>query len=171
VSDLSGFDKTETATSSVPEKVEVKQVKVKVDKAAEWKHEEYEVITIKDGQNIHKTIKNETALYQKERFVVPRSIGDKLRKRIRFLVVLKTVKDKPDAPVTLNTAVPISSSLLYTVESSGTLRNALAGLFKQPLSMRFPGKKILFFGILIVVIAVAYFVYTGQLNLGGIIKL
>lgn len=163
MSDLAGFDKTETLTSSVPEKVEVKVVK-----ASEWKHEEYEVITIKEGQNIHKRIKNEAALYPKERFVVPRGIGDKLRKRIRFMVVLKTVKDKPDVPVTLNTEVPISSTLLYTVESSGTLRNALAGLFKQPLSMRFPGKKILFFGIIIIVVAVAYAVYTGQLNLSGL---
>ena len=163
MSDLSGFDKTETAISSVPEKVEVKQVKT-----SEWKHEEYEVITIKDGQNIHKTLKNETALYQKERFVVPRSIGDKLRKRIRFLVVLKSVKDKAEVPVTLDTLVPISSSLLYTVESSGTLRNALAGLFKQPLNLKFGFRKFLFIGILIVVIAVAYAVYTGQINLSGL---
>lgn len=165
MSDLAGFDKTETLVPITA----VKETKPKTEKRRGWKNEEYEVITIQDGQNTHKTIKkSEEPLYEKERFVIPRSIGDKLRKRIRFMVVLKSVKDKPDTPVTLDTSVPISSTLLYTVESSGTLRNALAGLFKQPLSMRFPGKKILFFGVIIIVVAVAYMVYTGQLNLSGL---
>jgi hypothetical protein len=173
-----------------------------------FKHEVYEIVRINAGKNIHSTVKLEGRhMYEKERFVIPRGISDKLRKRIRFMVVLKPKPEPKEAkkepepiaapessdfekqwersymkeanpevelgyePVTLGQSVPISSNLLYTVESSTTLRSALSGLFNKPLSLNFGWKKIAFIGVIIVVAAVAYLAYTGQINFSGILKI
>lgn len=131
---------------------------------------EYEVITIGNGKNTHKFV--ETLLsdntYEDTRFLKPRSFMDKLRRRFRFVVVYRNDKSMP---VTLTGGGKVTSELLYTVATSSTLRNALADLFRKPFKLGFGGKKIIFAIIIIAVAVVGYLVYSGQLNLGSIIKL
>ena len=124
---------------------------------------EFEVISIGEGSNMHSTFteKYPTDKFQNERFVKPRTLGDWLHKRIRFLIVYK---DK-EQPVTLKEITPISSELLYIAESSNTLRNALSDLFRKPFSFGLGGKKILFIVIIAVVGIVGYLIYTGQLRI------
>lgn len=154
----------------VEEKKEPKPPKVKGIRDAE-----YEIIEIKDGFNLHKTVKEPFSehSYEKERFLIKRSLSDKFYSRIRFLVVFKSPAkegDKP-IPVALSDPVEINSRLLYTVKTSRTLKNALVSLFRKPFSFGgFGGKRMLFIGVIIVVGAIAYLVYTGQFNLGSIIK-
>ena len=133
------------------------------------KNAEYEIITMGEGCNTH-TIKKEPLSkksYENERFVIPRSFNDKIHSRIRFLVVYK---DK-DKPVTLKEETKISSELLYIAESSNTLRTALAGLFRTPFTFGLGGRKLLFLVIIAAVGVIGYLTYTGQLDLGSILKM
>ena len=127
-----------------------------VDKA------EFEVISVGDGSNTHSVFKEKypTDKFQNERFVIPRTLRDKLHKRIRFLVVYK---DKN--PVTLKEPTTISAELLYIAESSHTLRSALSDLFRKPFSFDFGKKKILFILIIATVGIIGYLIYTGQIPL------
>jgi hypothetical protein len=134
---------------------------------------QYEIIEIKDCFNLHKTEEYTLAdrKYEKERFLIKRGLSDRIHKRIRFLVVHKTPAKEGEKPiaVTLSDPVDINSRLLYTVKTSKTLRKALVSLFSKPFSFGgFGGKKILFLAIIVAVCVAGYFIYTGQLNLGGI---
>jgi hypothetical protein len=127
---------------------------------------EYEKIVVGDGKNIHsfETWPLAEKKYEDSRFLKRRSIADRFKRRLRFLVVMK---GNPLVPVTLKDKVTVSSRLLHTVESSRTLKSALSDLFRKPFSFGFGGRKMLFIIIIIGVGVVAYLVMTGQINLGS----
>lgn len=162
--------KNRGATSSVQKKRKEKPTKEEPKMSHDDKNAEYEVITIGEGSNTHKVIKEALSKgsYKGSRFLKPRNIIDKIKNRVRFVVVRKMMGET-ETFITLNEKVPISSTLLFKVESSTSLRRALAGLFSKGFG-GFGGKKTLFIIIIIAVVAVVgYLIYSGNINLGKIL--
>lgn len=130
---------------------------------------EYEVVTIGEGKNVHSTFTEPLSKgsFEDARFVKPRTLLDRIRGKIRFLVV---VKDEPtNQYVTLREPTRITSELLYIAESSHSLKNAIMGLFQKPFHFGFGGRKVVFIIIIGVIGVVAYLVISGNLNLGSIL--
>jgi len=142
---------------------------VKEPKLKGIKNAEYEIIEIKDGCNLHKFIEEPLSKrsYEKERFLISRTLIDKIKSRIRFLVVLKSGPKEGDPliPIALSDKVDISARTLYTVKTSNTLRNALVSLFRKPFSFGFGGKKMLLIGVVVIVGALVVLIYTGYLKI------
>lgn len=134
---------------------------------------EYEIIMIGEGKNVHTVDKQpiNRPLYEDSRFVIPRNVGDKIHGRVRFIVpYIKEGEQGKMTPVNFGKSEKASSEVLYNVHSSTRLSSALMNMLHKPFSFGFGGRKILFVGIIIIVGVVGYFVYTGQFNLGGLIK-
>jgi len=124
---------------------------------------EYEIVSVGAGKNTHQKVVKpiSSSFYEKEKFVFPRTLKDKIKKRVRFLVVLKGKK-----PICLTEKTPISSELLFIAETSGSLKSALSGLFKEQFAI---SKKVIFVGVVIVIGVVVYMILSGNLDLGALI--
>jgi hypothetical protein len=77
-------------------------------------------------------------------------------------------KEGLENPILVDSTKDVTAKVLKTARESQAVSKAIRELFSQHLGLHLGGRKIIFIGICVAVGAVAYLVFTGQLNLGGL---
>jgi len=87
------------------------------------------------------------------------------RKQEEYTILFQ--QGKPDPLIVKKDDKGITAKMLKAAKDSSVAKKAMDELFARAFS--FSVKKLLFVGVVIGVVAVAYFVFTGQLDLGALV--